>query len=46
VVLVVGGITFLTTCVAAAAAHFSRETYRIDTRDLGDPYATPIPKDE
>jgi len=46
VVLVVGGITFATTCVAAAAAYFSRETYRFESRDLGDPNATPIPKVE
>ena len=44
--LVVGGITLLTTLIAAAAAWSARETYRVPLRDLGSRSAAPVDKNE
>jgi len=44
--LVVGGITLLTTLIAAAAAWSARETYRVPLRDLGSRSAAPVDKSE
>ncbi|MEI2775966.1 MAG: MFS transporter [Tetrasphaera sp.] len=46
IILVVGGLTFLLTVIAAIGAYLSPETYRMSRDDLGDPNAQPIPKDE
>lgn len=40
--LVVGSITFAVTIIAALAAFSTRETYRLQLADLGDPGAVPI----
>jgi MFS family permease len=37
----IGAITFAVTVIAALAAWSTRETYRVDLRDLGDPEARP-----
>jgi len=42
----VGAITFAVTVLAALAAFSARETYRIHMRDLGDPNAVPVDKQE
>ena len=44
--LVVGGIAFGVTVIAALAAASARETYRVHMNDLGEPHATPVPKAE
>lgn len=45
IIIVVGGLTFLLTAVAATGAYFSPETYRIPQDELGEPHATQMPKD-
>src|SRR6202521_1969457 len=42
----VGAITFAITAIAAAAAWSARETYRIQIKDLGQPNAVPVDKDD
>ena len=44
--ITIGAITFLITIVCAAAAWSARETYRIHLNDLGEPSATPVPKQD
>lgn len=44
--LVVGGLAFGITVIAALAALSARETYRIPMQDLGKPDARPVPLDE
>jgi len=44
--LVVGGIAFGVTVIAALAAMSARETYRIHMNDLGEPGVAPVPKAE
>jgi MFS family permease len=44
--VIVGGITFGVTAIAAAAAWTTRETYRIRLADLGTPAAVAIGRDE
>src|SRR4051794_424581 len=44
--LTIGSITFAITVIAAVAAWSARETYRIHIKDLGQPGAVPVPKDE
>jgi MFS family permease len=44
--LTVGTLTFGVTVIAAAAAYFTRETYRLRLNDLGRPNAVPVEKDE
>lgn len=44
--LVVGGIAFAITVIAALAAASARETYRVHMNDLGEPHAAPVPKAE
>ncbi|WP_347268543.1 MFS transporter [Paracoccus sp. (in: a-proteobacteria)] len=44
--LIIGGITFGITVIAAIAAWSARETYRLHMNDLGQSGATPVPKDE
>lgn len=44
--LVVGGLAFGITIIAAIAAWSARETYRIPMKDLGKPNAKPMPLDE
>ncbi len=46
VVWVVGGITLGITIIAALAAFFSRETYRVHLDDLGRNGAPDVPKDD
>jgi MFS family permease len=42
--LMIGTLTFAVTLIAALAALSARETYRIHLRDLGDPRAIPVDK--
>jgi MFS family permease len=42
--LTIGTLTFAVTLIAALAALSARETYRIHLRDLGDPRAVPVDK--
>ena len=44
--VMIGSITLGVTIVAAIAAFTARETYRIHMRDLGNPNALPVDKDE
>jgi len=44
--LVVGGIAFGITVIAALAVLSARETYRVHMNDLGNPNVAPVPKDE
>src|SRR3954447_276628 len=44
--LTIGAITFAITAIAAVAAMSARETYRVHLNDLGQPNATPVPKEE
>lgn len=44
--LTVGAITFAVTVIAAVAAMTARETYRVHMKDLGQPGAVPVPKQE
>jgi MFS family permease len=44
--LTIGAITFAITAIAAAAAWSARETYRIQIKDLGQPNAVPVDKDD
>lgn len=44
--LMVGGIAFAVTVVAAIAALSARETYRVRMSDLGQPDAVPMPEQE
>jgi len=44
--LTIGAITFAITAIAAAAAWSARETYRIQIKDLGQPDAVPVDKDD
>ncbi|MDE1180371.1 MFS transporter [Paraburkholderia sp.] len=44
--LTIGAITFGVTIIAAVAAAFARETYRVRLDDLGDPNAVPVAKPE
>jgi MFS family permease len=44
--LTIGGITVGVAIVACIAAYSARETYRLKLDDLGNPDATPVPKDE
>lgn len=44
--LTVGAITFGVTAVAAAAAWSARETYRVHMKDLGQPGAVPVRKQD
>jgi MFS family permease len=46
VVWTVGTITFALAVIAAVAAFSARETYRVHLNDLGNPNATPVPKEE
>ena len=42
----IGGITVGVAIIACIAAYSARETYRLKLDDLGNPDATPVPKDE
>jgi MFS family permease len=42
----VGLITFGIAVIACVAAYSARETYRLRLNDLGDPNATPVPREE
>jgi hypothetical protein len=42
----IGGITVGVAIIACIAAYSARETYRLKLDDLGNPNATPVPKDE
>ena len=44
--LKVGLITFGIAVIACVAAYSARETYRLRLNDLGNPNATPVPKEE
>jgi hypothetical protein len=44
--LIVGGITFGLTIIAAVAAFTARETYRVHLNDLGVKGALPVPRQE
>jgi MFS family permease len=44
--LTIGGITVGVAIIACIAAYSARETYRLKLDDLGNPNATPVPKDE
>jgi len=44
--LTIGAITFAITIICAIAAWSARETYRIHLNDLGEPSATPVPKQD
>jgi hypothetical protein len=44
--LTIGSITFAITAIAAVAAWSARETYRIQIKDLGQPDAVPVDKDD
>jgi MFS family permease len=44
--LTIGAITFAVTIIAALAAWSARETYRIHLKDLGDPNAVPVNKED
>ena len=44
--LKIGAITLGVSAIAAIAAFTARETYRLRLNDLGNPDATPVPKDE
>jgi MFS family permease len=44
--LTIGAITFAITIIAALAAMSARETFRIPMKDLGQPGATPLDKQE
>jgi MFS family permease len=44
--LTIGAITFAITIIAALAAMSARETFRIQMKDLGQPDATPLDKQE
>jgi MFS family permease len=44
--LIVGGITFGATVIAALAALSARETYRVHLNDLGVKGTTPVPREE
>jgi MFS family permease len=44
--LTIGAITFAITIIAALAAMSARETFRIQMKDLGQPGATPLDKQE
>jgi MFS family permease len=44
--LIVGGITFAATVVAAIAAFTARETYRVHLNDLGVKGTQPVPREE
>jgi len=44
--LKIGAITLGVAAIAAIAAFSARETYRLRLNDLGNPDATPLPKDE
>jgi hypothetical protein len=44
--LTVGAITFAVTILAALAAMSARETYRIHMKDLGNPDAVPVDRQE
>jgi MFS family permease len=44
--IIVGSLAFGVTCVAAAAAYFAKETYRVPMADLGKPDAKPVDKKE
>jgi Na+/melibiose symporter-like transporter len=44
--LTIGGITVGVAIIACIAAYSARETYRLKLDDLGNPDATPVPKDE
>lgn len=42
--LIIGGLTLGTTCIAALAAWYAPETYRIPLADLGESHAAPMSK--
>ncbi len=42
----IGAIAFAITVISASAAFSARETYRLATKDLGDPNATPMEKQD
>jgi Na+/melibiose symporter-like transporter len=44
--LKIGGITLGVAIIACLAAYTARETHRLRLNDLGNPDATPVPKDE
>jgi Na+/melibiose symporter-like transporter len=44
--LKIGALTLGICAIAALAAFSARETYRVHLKDLGDPNAAPVPKDE
>jgi MFS family permease len=44
--LTIGSITLVVTVIAAVAAWTAQETYRVPLKDLGDPSAVPIDKQE
>lgn len=44
--MTIGGITIGVAIIACIAAYSARETYRLKLDDLGNPNATPVPKDE
>jgi protein-S-isoprenylcysteine O-methyltransferase Ste14 len=44
--IIVGSLAFGVTCVAAAAAYFAKETYRVPMADLGKPDAKPVDKQD
>lgn len=44
--MTIGGITVVVAIIACIAAYSARETYRLKLDDLGNPDATPVPKDE
>src|SRR5689334_3889157 len=44
--ITIGAITFAITIICAIAAWSARETYRIHLNDLGEPSATPVPKQD
>jgi MFS family permease len=44
--MTIGGITVGVAIIACIAAYSARETYRLKLDDLGNPDATPVPKDE
>ena len=46
VVLIVGSLTLGMTLISFVAAYFSKETYRIESHELGEPDAVPLSKEE
>jgi hypothetical protein len=44
--LTIGALTFGITIISALAVLTARETYRIHMKDLGNPNAVPVPKQD